>query len=331
MRKISLLLAVLLFAVPAFAGSVTITCSEAPDDGNSVVVSYAVASEPNKVRALALDITIDQGAKIIGVSRFKVGESVGPSDKGYGIFPGSFDKYEIDPDDPNWADPNYSPLADPCDYPDDTLGGVDRFGVLLDTNGITVEMGALYYPTNDGSPNSPGTSGELLRITFGGLTPGCHVTITQNVARSGVVLTDPDEPFDFISPGYTFLGECLIGGAVVSSEKPDWLAWNRPKCWCYPRQCRGDINGKRTTARWVQALDLGIFRSAFFKNDTVLRTVPNGICADLNHRKQTARRVQAVDLSIFRSYFFKGDSSVPVCDTYWVYTGPYNFWRTPTD
>jgi len=329
MRKISLLLAVLLFAVPAFA-SVTITCSEPPDDGNSVVVGYTVASEPNRVRAFALDITVDSGAVITGVSYFKVGESVAPSDKGYGVFPGSFDKYDIDPDDPNWADPNYTPLADPCDYPSDTLGGVDANGVLLDTNGITVEMGALYYPTKDNSPNAPPTSGDLLRVTVGGVTPGCKMTITQNEARGGVVLTNSGAPISFISDGYTFSGDyCLGYDGSPDTEYNDWLKWNRPKCWCYPRQCRGDINGKRTTARWVQTADLGIFRSAFYKSDAVLRTVPSGICADLNHKRTTARRVQASDLNIFRTYFFKPDASVPVCDTYWIYTGPYNFWTSP--
>src|SRR3972149_8866051 len=158
MRRISFILAILLFAVPALA-KVEVFCTNNSADPNTVLVSYRVTmtGEPNKVRAYALDITVDKGAKITGISGFKRGESV-PNNLGYGIFPGSFDKYNIDPDDPNWADPNYSPLADPCDYPSDTKGG-------LNTSGITVELGTLYFPTKDNSPNAPPLTGDLLKFT----------------------------------------------------------------------------------------------------------------------------------------------------------------------
>jgi hypothetical protein len=326
MRKIILLLIVLLFAVPVWAGSVDIKCRELAWDGNTVVISYKVNSEPNLVRAFALDIYVNQGAKIKSISGYKVGESVGPSNKGYGIFPGSFDKYEIDPEDPNWADPNYTPFADPCDYPTDTLGGVDANGKLIDTNGITVEMGALYYPTKDNSPNAPPTTGDLLWVTVKGVTPGCKMTIKPNVARGGVVLTNPNEPFDVNSLGYTF-NYCMTN--VGDTEYKDWVAWARPKCWCFKRQCRGDIDGISKFGIWVSLEDLTILRNGYTKSDLVLATIPNGICGDIDHKAKFKIRVSLEDLTILRTYYTKPQASVPVCDLAPVITGPYNFWTVP--
>jgi len=123
--------------------------------------------------------------------------------------------------------------------------------------------------------------------------------------------------------------ECLIGGNAGPPEYADWVAWGYPNCWCYKYQCRGDINGKKTTLWRVQSLDLALFRAAFFKKDPELAAIPNGICADLGHRKTTLWRVQALDLTIFRTYFFVKDPGVPPCDQAPIITGPYNFWITP--
>jgi len=98
-----------------------------------------------------------------------------------------------------------------------------------------------------------------------------------------------------------------------------WVTWGRPDCWCYQRQCRGDINGRKNL-QWVQALDLGILTTAYGKTDAVLATIPSGICADLNHIKNL-QRVQALDLGILTPYYGKSDALTPVCDSNWV-----NFW-----
>jgi hypothetical protein len=122
--------------------------------------------------------------------------------------------------------------------------------------------------------------------------------------------------------------DCLIGGIAGPKEYTDWVAWGKPNCWCYCRQCRGDIDGIKIGPFWVQALDLAIFRAAFGKNDAALALVPNGICADLDHLKIGPFRVQALDLAILRTYF--GKAAVPNCATPPIYTGPYNFWCDPT-
>jgi hypothetical protein len=120
--------------------------------------------------------------------------------------------------------------------------------------------------------------------------------------------------------------ECLNKNAVGYA---DWTAWSRPDCWCYQRQCRGDIDGIKTGPFWVAIPDLNIFRSAFNKFDTQLVTIPNGICADLDHIKTGPFRVAIPDLNIFRAYFNKTTLFVPVCDQPPIYTGPYNFWTKP--
>ena len=119
--------------------------------------------------------------------------------------------------------------------------------------------------------------------------------------------------------------ECM---ASTNPHYAEWVAWGKPDCWCYSRQCRGDINGLKTGPFWVQQLDKELFRAAFNKNDVALAAIPNGICADLNKTKTGPFRVKSIDKSIFRTYFNKSEALVPPC------SGPlpnseYNFWIIP--
>jgi hypothetical protein len=118
--------------------------------------------------------------------------------------------------------------------------------------------------------------------------------------------------------------ECLDRTAP---EYSDWSAWGKPDCWCYSRQCRGDINGLKHGPFWVQVLDLNLFKAAFNKTDVQLP--PGGICADLNHVKHGPFRVQVLDLDIFKIYFNKIETLVPECNQLPIYTGPYNYWTKP--
>jgi len=78
---------------------------------------------------MALDITVDNNTIIAGISNFKTGESTAAS-KGFGIFPGRFRDY-INAANPNWVDPNYTPVA-PAGDPD-ARGGIG-------TNGVTMSL-----------------------------------------------------------------------------------------------------------------------------------------------------------------------------------------------
>jgi len=140
-----------------------------------------------------------------------------------------------------------------------------------------------------------------------------NVTVTARCAADTAVVSAA-------SAAIVETGEAVKSTATMYA---DWATWNRPNCWAFQRQCRGDINGIKNTF-WVQGADLTIFRAAFNKTDAVLSTVvvsgTPGVCADLNHTKNTFR-VQGADLTTFRSYFNKVDASTPVCPN-----ADYNFW-----
>jgi hypothetical protein len=116
----------------------------------------------------------------------------------------------------------------------------------------------------------------------------------------------------------------LIGGIAHPGEKADWDAWGKPDCWCYRKQCRGDINGQKTGPFDVQLLDLQDLAAAYLKFDAVLATIPNGICADVDHRKVGPYRVQLLDLQQLATYYIKFPAMVPQCDAAPLTTGPYN-------
>jgi len=97
MRRFMLIVAALVFASPVMA--VTI---DAVKVGSDVAITYTGGTG---VRAFALDVTVDNDATITGVSGFYSGEGAG-----YGIFPGNF-RDIIVPTAPNWAEPNYTPVA----------------------------------------------------------------------------------------------------------------------------------------------------------------------------------------------------------------------------
>ncbi len=313
MRKIILILAVLLFAVPALA-SVNITCTKTAEPNNTILISYEVVGEPNKVRAFALDITVDKGAVITDVN-----DDVSAY---YTIYPGSIVIADGEISDAGQA------VADYNDYTPDTKLGIG-------TSGVTVEMGALYSPTKDNSPNSPPLSGNLLKVSVGGVTHCCKLSIVENAARGGVVLTKASLDPVVNAPGYSFIVDCLdyispaCSGGTPDTEYNDWIAWGRPACWCYCRQCRGDTDGKATFGNWVAIPDLNLLSATYNKTNLQLQGIPNGICGDLDHKATFGIRVAIPDLNIFAAYYGKPVGVIPRCNLPTVITGPYNFWVIP--
>jgi hypothetical protein len=265
-------MAVLMVATPSWA-VVTITCTPGTGaDCNLVTVSWAVSSEPNKVRAFALDITVDSGAKIVSVSD--------PNAK-YNIYPGSIviNTTTNPPTVTDYGTPVANPY-DPCTLPGQTQPG-------LNSSGITIEMGSLYYPTGDNSPNAPLLSGKLLKFR---VSKDCTVTVAENAIRGGVVLTNPN-----LDPAVTLTG-CTVSCAVSDclpntvSYYNTWSAQNKPDCWCYPRQCYGDADGKKegsakTGYFWAHFQDLNVLLAAWNQKGTTTTYIlakPH-ICADFAH------------------------------------------------
>jgi hypothetical protein len=302
MRKLSLLLASLLFATPAMA-AVRITVEP---DGSTAAIKYATDGE--KVRAFALDITVNKG-KIVAISDFIRGESTAQK-PGYGIFPGNFGRYiSVDAttgEVASWDPSGYTPVADPCDP--GALGG-------LGTNGITVEMGALYYPTDDSSPNAPPTSGTLFKLT---LSEPATVAIALNEARGGVVLTNPDVPATVDldqATNVTIGGGDIAAADLLPASHPDyaeWVAVGKPACWAYPRQCHGDADGlkegsAKTGFYYVGYQDMGVFAKAFQVMEPPfgpgIAAIENGICADFARDQEGSAktgfyRVGVTDLNV---------------------------------
>jgi hypothetical protein len=274
MKKRNVVLAMLVLATPAWA-AVRIIIEPA---GNTAAIKYATDGE--KVRAFALDITADKGV-ITGISDFIRGESTAAL-PGYGIFPANFSRYiTVDPDTGEvaaWDVNDYTPVADPCDP--GALGG-------LGTNGITVEMGALYYPTDDASPNAPPDSGTLFTLT---LSEAASLTVTLNEVRGGVVLTDPE-----VAATVDLSQATNVGGGgedAFPASHPDyaeWVAAGKPQCWAYPRQCHGDADGKaegssKTGFHYVGTNDLNILLAGWQVLEPPagpgIASIQNGICAD---------------------------------------------------
>ncbi len=288
MKRLSVLLAVLVVAGPALA-AVRITVEP---DGNTAVIGYETDGE--RVRAFALDITVDAGT-IIGISDFIRGESTAEN-PGYGIFPANFSRYiTVDADTGDvaaWDINEYTPVADPCDP--GALGG-------LGTAGITIEMGALYYPPDDDSPNAPPTSGTLCRLT---LSTEANVTVSLNEVRGGIVLTDPTVPATVDMGQASAMTTATMMSAAGSNvdllapSHPDyaeWVAVGKPACWAYPRQCHGDADGVAegnadTGFYYVGPQDLNVLVAAWQVKEPPfgpgIASIENGICADFARDKE---------------------------------------------
>jgi hypothetical protein len=180
-------------------------------------------------------------------------------------------------------------------------------GVLAvwDVNWPTYEWG---WTNHEYFYNDDAVSGKLVLDASGLLSWRWSEIFDQtgeSADMSFILFTEPD---------------CL---SVAAPEYADWILWGRPKCWCYPRQCRGDIDGIQTGPFHVAIPDLGIFKLCF--NQFVLP--PGCICADLDHMQTGPFRVAIPDLAIFKTYF--NQFVVPQCDQLPIYTGPYNYWTSP--
>lgn len=296
MKNFVVTLAVLLLAGSAWA-DVTISVV---DNGDATAdITYNVTSGP-LVRAFALDITVDVGT-IDGISGYIKGEST-EADPGFGIFPANFARHiTVDAgtgDVADWDIADYTPVADAADP-----GALDGLG----TAGITVEMGALYSPTDDASTEAPPASGTLCTIALSG---PATVALAENAMRGGVVLTDA-----------TAAAVTLVGGEVTSGpvsclagtpDEAEHIAVGSPDCWCDARQCHGNADGAiagsaKTGQYYVGTGDLNILIAAWLvkepPNGPGIASVQDGICADFardiaGSAKTGQYRVGTSDLNI---------------------------------
>jgi hypothetical protein len=147
-----------------------------------------------------------------------------------------------------------------------------------------------------------------------------EVCVTEDTLRGGIV-GDAEITVN--------LPECLTvteeSDECVKSDAPfyqEWLDWNKPACWCYEKNCRGDVDGIVSGPFRVAIPDLQVFLSAYNKIDTMIPE--GGICADFDHVKSGPFRVAIPDLQTLLEYYNDLDATVPACDS-----TNYNFWETP--
>jgi hypothetical protein len=306
MKKILFVLAALVFASPALA-DVNITAVQVgePAEGR-VQISWDASSETNLVRAFGLNVTLDNDANVVSATGMSTD---------YWVYPGTI----VIAADGTITDAG-SIAAEYDDLPSDTLPGPP------DGNGVTLECASLYAPVGPGSPNAPATSGILAELV---VDKSCTLCISANVSRAGatgVVMENPDEVVTVNYPAVC-LDVVVEADECMKTTHPayaDWETWGKPDCWCYAKQCRGDINGALFLGKPVTGADLIIFKAAFNLADGDLAGVTDGICADLNMAPFLGKRVTGADLIIFKQYFNIADASVPECDDTHI-----NFWETP--
>ena len=304
MKKILLTLLVLVFASPAMA-TVTITLDHVQDT-NVVTIGFT-SDEINLVRAFGMDVTLDNDANIISATGLSAD---------YWVYPGTI-QIAANGDVTFYG----SIAAEYGDLPSDTLVGPP------DGNGVTLEAASLYAPVGPGSPNAPAKSGDLAEII---VNIDCRLCVSANVSRAGatgVVMENPDEVVTVVY-GCVDVNvkdpdprECVKAGTALYDE---WAAWDKPLCWCYAKQCRGDLNGSSFFGKPVTLTDLNLFKLVFNQPDAVVEGIEGGICGDLNHSAFFGKRVTLTDLNMFKLYFNLAELDVPECDK-----TDYNWWETP--
>ena len=310
MKKMIFVLTALLLAAPAMAG-LTISCSQKGEYGQgyaAVEISYVATADANIPRGLGLEVTVDSGVTITGVES-------GSEDPNYWVYPGSI---IIDTNDPPSVADDGTPLAEG-----------------QGTSSVILEMGSLHWPTGSNDVNSPPLAGMLLILELSGTD--CNVAITGNGTRGNVVdyaAAELEEGEDLTYTGCYIAGTCLFDDASV--EYNNWLYHDRPVCWCYPRQCRGDADGaKLGPPVWVTLDDLNILRGAINQMEPL---DPGDICADFDHVKLGPPVwVTLNDLNILRLYINKMDmpanTVVKCCDSDEDCVADdvtYSFWTGPT-
>ncbi len=306
MKKVIFPLMVAVLAAPAWA-TVAITVKDVSDA--NVVKAAIEYSGTERVRAFALDITVDTGT-IEAISNFAVGDD----NSGYGIFPANFSRYiSVDPltgEVSDWSPQGYTPVASPDDP--GALGGIG-------THGITIEMGSLY------DTKAPPLQGRLCVITC---SEACKVTVAKNATRGNVVLENASEATVDLTGATEIQVGAVAGPAAaprgVAAQTDEWQAVGRPDCWLAsinPRQCHGDADGTSQSKQkfWVSTNDLDILIAAWNKTydqikDQKIGDVPL-ICADFDHQAQGATkfRVSTNDLDILIANWQLSDRPAPDC------------------
>jgi len=296
MKKFMIILVlVALAAIPASA-NVTISSTQS---GNTVTLNYV--SDSNLVRAFALDISVSTG-HITAVDCTKGGSTSGNT--GYYVYPGGIKIANGTVTDYNSCVCNSNKYPYPA-------------GTGIGTSMVTIEMGSLYPSSGVGKPSS---AGSIVAFTVD--TVPCTATIAANSARGGVVMENPDQVIT------TGLPQTIAITAPSTDCYPNtkadyalWVTYGKPTCWCFPRQCHGDADGKTEspdgkTSYHVAFNDLNILLANWLDK----AGVPAGYCADMDHHLEspdgkTSYHVAFNDLNVLLANWLDKASAPGDCNT----------------
>jgi len=394
MKKVSLVVALLLFATTVYAADVTITATPVgtmnrsePNHYQQVAIGFTGQAEDGNIAGFALELKVDSGALLFNVADFNKGESK-THGGGYGIFPGSFrDVVTPSVADACFAsDGRYSPLAPWNDANSQAGNNYMR---------MVVELGALWA----GDANKPANGGQgtlfTVDVNMNGYTE-CNLIINPEATRGGVVKsdataattnmpvvlkitdittyivsgkvvgavapktggvsgivmnglpgnpstdssgnysvvcstsgtctpTDPNGQWTFAPPSFSYsatMTQNVTATATECMNKLDskysrWVTYNKPDCWCYQKQCKGDADGAKTLGKPVASPDLTIFKAAVGQTSSYVKNGTSGgkplICADFDRADTLGKPVGSPDLTIFKSNVGVADTSIPQC------------------
>jgi hypothetical protein len=302
MKKILVSLLVLAMVAPAMA-VVLDTVDNA--DGTMTIT---MDTEGAAVRGVALTVTCTNGASLVDLSY-----DVNPEFNTFIDFLAlGTTTFAGDTPDPGTDSPAPHPYA----AAGSTAGEATADPTTGDTE-FVVSMGML--DETKGQAGYTG-SGNLITINTG----AGDVCVSLDTVRGGVV-GDAELTVTFQDGGDS---DCVTvtdePDECMKNTHPDytmWVDYNRPDCWCYAAQCKGDLDGKDQLSGAVNVYtnDLDIFLPAFGS----LQTTEPGVCADIDHKKQLSGAVNVYtnDLDIFLPNF---GSKQTACDDTHI-----NFWITP--
>ena len=197
--------------------------------------------------------------------------------------------------------------------PDDQIlqirnGGTGRLNWQISTD----------CPWLTATPDSGSSTGEQDQVTLSVDTTGlygqynCQLTIYDPNAAN--------------SP-QTVNVALFVDGYCMKDTHPDYATWidlDKPDCWCYSKQCKGDAGGISPFGGAVAVFsdDLDIFLPVYGLPGMGVGNP--GLCADFDHKAQFGGtvRVFSDDLDIFLPSY--GAPRLTDCDN-----THFNYWVTP--
>lgn len=281
MKKLILILVVLAVAAPLYAGrEIRFSFTDDLDnwDGTCTIM-YDVNDLDVAPVAMGLTIEVVSGNPIKDV-----------------VCEDENDFFEIFMDAAYSMDPCYTYGAGTPIAKVDVAGETD---LATDGGLFAISMGGLGGMT-DPDEKAPPKHGTITLYADTGATE-TEVKVYVNAVRGGIIgedgeplvvlgLADDEPAKNGLKRGHVKINECYRESDAVGA----WYPVGKPKCWCYPRQCHGDADGRFvgsifTGYYFVSPDDHNILMAAWKVTEPDfgpgIASIYPGACADFNHAR----------------------------------------------